>query len=216
MQLTAKDVVLFQGDSITDAGRDRAVAQANQVAGLGNGYARYVAASLLADLPGVRVYNRGASGDRVDRMAARWQADCLDLRPTVISILIGINDTSHGVAGGTPENGVGLEEYDRVYRRLLTEAKAQLPGVRIVVCEPFVTEAGIVLERKFHPDLDERAGLARRIAEDFADAWVPFQRMFDDAVTRAEPAYWAYDGIHPTIAGHELMARFWLECVSKA
>ena len=214
LTLSPDDVILFQGDSITDCQRNREATAANDRDGLGQGYARYTAASLLADHPGLTVYNRGVSGNRVTQLAERWQADCLDLKPTIVSILIGVNDTWHGVAKGTPENGVDLDQYDRVYRQLLDDTKAALPGVKLVICEPFTTEAGAVLEMNFHPDIDERANLCKIIAQEYADAWVPFQTMFDDATKRAEPAYWAHDGVHPTVAGHELMARTWLKSVT--
>lgn len=216
MQLNPDDIVLFQGDSITDAGRLKDDPQPNDAPSLGNGYARLAAARLLADVPGVTVHNRGVSGNRVTDMRDRWQADGLDLKPTVVSILIGVNDTWHGVAKGTPDNGVGLDEFDRVYRKLLDDTKAKLsggPGVKLVICEPFTTEAGAVLEMNFHPDIDERANLVRMIANDYADVFVPFQSVFDEACKHAGPDYWAGDGVHPTLAGHQCMADAWIKAV---
>lgn len=211
--ISATDVVLFQGDSITDAGRMREDPKPNDPASLGNGYARYASARLRCDVPGVTVHNRGISGNRVWNLRDRWQQDCLDLKPTVVSILIGVNDTWHGAAKGTPENGTPLDQFDQIYRKLLDDTKATLPGVKLVICEPFTTEAGAVLEMDFHPDIDERANLVKIIAQEYADAWVPFQSVFDEALKRAEPAYWAHDGVHPSIAGHQLMADAWIEAV---
>lgn len=222
MLLSPADTVLFQGDSITDAGRLKDAPQPNDPASLGNGYARLVAARLLADVPGITTHNRGVSGNRVTYLRDRWQQDCLDLKPTVVSILIGVNDTWHGVAKGTPENGVGLDEFDRVYRQLLDDTKAKLSGgsggagVKLVICEPFTTEAGAVLEMDFHPDIDERANLVRMIANDYADVFVPFQSVFDEACKHAAPDYWAGDGVHPSLAGHQIMADAWLAAVRGA
>jgi lysophospholipase L1-like esterase len=213
MPITEQDVLLFQGDSITDATRRKNNPAPNDPASLGDGYARLAAARLLADLPGLTVHNRGVSGNRVTDLRDRWEPDCLALKPTVVSLLIGVNDTWHGVAKGTPENGVPLDEFDRVYRALLDQTRQQLPGVRLVLGEPFTTEAGAVLEMNFHPDLDERANLVRIIARDYGALLVPFQSAFDEAVKRAAPAYWAHDGVHPSLAGHQVMADAWLKAV---
>ncbi|MEO1237330.1 MAG: SGNH/GDSL hydrolase family protein [Planctomycetota bacterium] len=218
MPWTSDDVVLFQGDSITDAGRRKDDPQPNDAESLGIGYARLAAARLLADTPGLTVHNRGISGNRVWHLRDRWAEDCLALKPKVLSVLIGVNDTWHGVAKGqpvdVPEGGTSLGEYDRIYRELLDRTKAELPGTTLVIGEPFVLECGVVLEMNFHPDLDERVELVRAIAADYADVFVPFQSVFDEAVGRAEPAYWAPDGVHPSLAGHQLMADAWLKAVT--
>ncbi|MEM7624573.1 MAG: SGNH/GDSL hydrolase family protein [Planctomycetota bacterium] len=214
MQLTSDDIVLFQGDSITDAGRVREDSRPNAADFLGHGYATLAAARLLADLPGLTAHNRGISGNRVTDLRDRWQADCLDLRPTVLSILIGVNDTWHGVASGTPHNGTTLPEFDRVYRQLLDDTKERLPGVKLVICEPFVLECGAVLEMNFHPDIGERAKLVHAIAEDYADVFVAFQSVLNAALADAGPEVWLFDGVHPTLAGHQRMADAWLQAVT--
>ena len=220
MKLQKDDVILFQGDSITDAGRERPANTPPQITNnihhLGAGYAAKAAGMLLADYADLdlTVHNRGISGNRVTNMRDRWQADCLDLKPTVLSILIGINDCWHGVASGTPENGVGLEEFDIVLRKLIVDTKAALPGIKIIVCEPFTTEAGNVLTMNFHPDIEQRRALVTAIAEEMADVYVPYQSMFDDLSEQAPPAYWAGDGVHPSPGGHQKMAEFWMNCVA--
>jgi len=216
MTLKPGSAILFQGDSITDAGRkmDGPLA-ANDPAALGSGYAAKTAVKLLtqfADLD-LQIHNRGISGNRVTNMRDRWQADCLDLKPDVLSILIGVNDTWHGVASGIPANGVGLPEFDRVLRELIAGTRKALPGMTLVICEPFTTEAGAVLTMHFHPDIDERRAIVRAIAADLADVFVPFQDLFDDLCTLAPPDSWAGDGVHPTDAGHEKMAAFWMQRV---
>lgn len=222
MKIKENDVILFQGDSITDAGRVRDFGDnpipANHLAALGRGYAAQIACRLLADYPrhGLRIHNRGVSGNRITNMRDRWQDDCLALRPNVLSILIGVNDTWHGVAKGTPENGVGVDTFDVVYRALLADTRKALPGVTIVICEPFTTEAGAVLNMNFHPDIDERRARVAAIAADVDAHYVPFQDMFNYLSETAPPAYWAEDGVHPSAAGHEMMARFWLENVLSA
>ncbi|MEM9882872.1 MAG: SGNH/GDSL hydrolase family protein [Planctomycetota bacterium] len=214
MKLTAADVVLFQGDSITDAGRRRVDPMTHRPDALGAGYAAMVAARILADLPGVTVHNRGVSGDRVTDLRDRWDEDCLALRPTVVSVLVGVNDTWHGVAEGTPERGTDPETFERVYRQLLHNTRDALPGVRLVVCEPFVLECGVVPGLDFHPDIDERIARVRAVARDLADVTVRYPAAFAAALARHdEPAYWAPDGVHPSVAGHQVMADAWLDAV---
>jgi lysophospholipase L1-like esterase len=209
------DIVLFQGDSITDAGRDRTVTEANAPQALGRGYAFHAAAMLLARYPGgtMKTYNKGVSGNRITNMIDRWQEDALLLQPTVISILIGVNDTWHGTAKGTPENGVGLDHYEQAYRKLIDDTRAALPGVRFVLCEPFTTRAGAVLQLNFFPEIDERRRIVRQIASDTGSTLVTFQDAFDEACKQAPPDYWAGDGVHPSMAGHMLMARTWVRTV---
>jgi len=80
-------VFLFQGDSITDGNRGR-TKDPNHI--MGHGYAFSIASRLGADLPEKQFtfYNRGISGNKVSDLAARWQADTLDLKPDVLSILV--------------------------------------------------------------------------------------------------------------------------------
>jgi lysophospholipase L1-like esterase len=213
--IKSDDTLLFQGDSITDAGRDRnRESNANDARALGTGYALFAASQLLADRAdaGLKIYNRGISGNKVFQLAERWDKDCIALKPNVVSILIGVNDIWHTLNG--KYNGT-VEIYERDYRALLERTQRQLPGVRLVVCEPFVLHCGAVNDKWF-PEFDGYRAAARRVATDFHAVFVPFQAMFDQAVKVAEPRHWAADGVHPTLAGASLMARTWLATVSKA
>jgi lysophospholipase L1-like esterase len=203
------DTILFQGDSITDAGRSREHAgEANAQSGLGSGYAWLAAVELLVDRPkaALKIYNRGISGNKVFQLADRWQADCLDLKPTLLSILIGVNDIWHTLNGkykGT------VEIYERDYRALLERTRKELPNVKLVVCEPFVLRCGSVTDKWF-PEFDTYRAAARRVAETYQALFITFQAMFDEAVKYAPPEHWAADGVHPTAAGASLMAHTWL------
>lgn len=203
------NVVLFQGDSITDAGRSREEAGvANQQPGLGHGYAWFAAGELLVERPtdGLKIYNRGISGNKVFQLADRWQADCLDLKPDVLSILIGVNDLWHTLDGkyqGT------VQIYERDYNALLDRTRKALPKVKLVICEPFVLRCGSVNDRWF-PQFDEYRAAARRVAAGHRAKFIPFQAMFDEAVKYAPPQEWAKDGVHPTATGAALMAHTWL------
>src|SRR5580658_2716655 len=217
MLIQPKDVVLFQGDSITDAGRARDNQNANDPAGLGRGYAFYVAGLLHEALPGgkLAVHNRGIGGNRVTDLQQRWQVDTLDVKPNVLSVLIGVNDTWHGTGSGVPENGVSLDRYELVYRQILTEAKDQLPGLKLVLCEPFILPCGAVNDLWF-PEFTERQEMVKKLAHEFGAVFVPFQSVLDKAQGRAEPEAWAVDGVHPTLAGHMLLAKTWFEVISAA
>lgn len=207
------EVILFQGDSITDCGRDRQLADANAGPALGGGYVRHATATLLADQPGdrIQVYNRGIGGNRIPDLLARWDDDALALKPTVLSILIGVNDEwrFHDSNGGT-----SLDEFDQGYRQLLERTRAALPEVRLVLCEPFVLRCGSVTDKWF-PSFDRRRETVRKIADDFDATFVAFQAMFDEACQQAAPADWAADGVHPTLAGHARMAQTWLNAVAE-
>lgn len=209
------NVILFQGDSITDAGRSRKQEETNapnNQAGMGHGYAWLTAAGLLVDRPKdeLKTFNRGISGNKVYQLAERWDADCLALKPDVLSILVGVNDFWHTLDFGY--NGT-LEVYERDYLALMERTKKALPKVKIVVCEPFALRCGAVKDKWF-PEFDNYRAAARRVAEKHRAVFVPFQSMFDEAIKYASPAYWAKDGVHPSDAGAALMAQYWLKVTS--
>jgi lysophospholipase L1-like esterase len=207
------DVILFQGDSITDAGRNKEQQLPNNGRSFGTGYAYILASSLLQDLAGksLTFYNRGISGNKVYQLADRWQEDCLDLKPDILSILIGVNDFWHmrdGKYDGTPE------VYENDLRKLLARTKSELPGIKFVICQPFVlTETTAVDETWLEPFKPYQESAAK-IAGEFDATWVPFQEAFDKAVKISPSKYWAHDGVHPSMAGCQLMAETWLNALS--
>jgi lysophospholipase L1-like esterase len=215
MLIEANDVVLFQGDSITDADRARDHQNADDPAGLGHGYVFHAAGLLHEALPGgkLAVHNRGIGGNRVTDLQRRWQIDTLDVRPNVLSVLIGVNDTWQGTGSGVPENGVPLDRYELVYRQILAEAKDRLPGLKLVLCEPFILPCGVVNNLWF-PEFTKRREIVKKLAHEFGAVFVALQSVFDEALDRAAPEAWAADGVHPTLAGHMLLAKTWFETVS--
>ncbi len=206
-------VILFQGDSITDAGWSREKgAQANTQAAMGNGYAWLAAAELLVDRPndGLKIFNRGISGHKVFQLAERWQKDCLDIKPDVLSILIGVNDFWHTLSGGYKGT---VATYEKDFHALIERTLRALPQVKLVICEPFVLKCGAVNDSWF-PEFDRYRKAARGVATTYRTHWVPFQSMFDQALQYAPPAHWAGDGVHPSAAGASLMAHNWLKVVN--
>lgn len=205
--LPARAILLFQGDSITDCGRDRGSLQPNDPAGLGPGYVGLLAAQLLAERPeaGWRFLNRGVSGDRSVDVLARWEADALALRPDLVSLLVGANDTWHQHLFG---RGISVEEYAACYRRILESTRARLPHCRLVLGQSFALPGG-VFKDEWMDELRARGEVVRDLAREFDAVFVPYQEMFQAELSRHSPAELADDGVHPTARGHELMARAW-------
>ena len=203
MLIDSQDRILFTGDSITDCGRDR-----NNPASLGSGYASLTAAHLQARLasPSLKIFNRGISGNRVVDLLKRFDDDLLALQPTVVSILIGINDTWRRY----DRNEVtGADAFEKDYRLLLEKIRLNL-SARIVLLEPFLLH--VPADRfAWREDLNPKIDVTRKLAVEFSAELLPLDGLFAQAATQAPAAYWAEDGVHPSAAGHALIAETWLE-----
>ncbi len=207
-------VILFQGDSITDEGRKRDKLDANDTAGLGRGYAADAAGLIMADHPELELkfYNRGISGNKVPDLAARWQADCIDLKPDILSILIGVNDIWHTFAFNTNYQGT-LATYEEAYRQLIKDTLAAKPDTRIVICEPFTTRDANFKSKTDGKTVADFGAVAKKIADDLKLTFVPFQSEIDKACKAAPANFWLWDGIHPSQPGHAMMAQVWRRAV---
>jgi len=192
--------ILFQGDSITHGGRGRDL---NHY--MGHCYAYLIAARLGADMAQQNLHflNRGVSGDTVKRLQARWQRDTLDLKPDVLSILIGVNGRYRFPA----------DDYAKMYTALLAQTTAALPKITLVLCDPFVNPREKPDSRS-RVEVDTRRAIVKKLATTFKAIHVPTQDVFEEAARTTPPNYWIWDGVHPTPAGHELLARRWLETVA--
>ncbi len=199
--------VLFQGDSITDGNRGRNL-DPNHI--LGHGYQFIVAARYGAQLAerDLTFWNRGISGNTVLDLEKRWEKDTLELRPDLLSVLIGVNDNSKGVT---------LDIYEQTYDRLLAAVRAANPSVKLVLCEPFALRVGKKAEiwDEWFPGIVQRQQVVARLAEKYGAALVHFQKVFDAACSRAPAEYWIWDGVHPTYSGHQLMAEEWVRVVAE-
>jgi len=210
--LQKDQVVLFQGDSITDAGRNREDMNPNTQRALGTGYALLTAATLLEKYSSLnlKIYNKGISGNKVFQLAERWDKDCLELKPAVLSILIGVNDFWHKFNGqydGTPEI------YRKDFIALLERTTKALPGIRLVICEPFAVNGVKAVNDKWFPEFYEYQKAAREIATMFDAVFVPFQKAFDEAAKRAPASYWTGDGVHASFPGAKMMSETWMKAV---
>ena len=205
--------ILFQGDSITDGNRTRNN-DWNHI--MGHGFAYIIASRLWYDYPDRNYHflNRGISGNKVPDLLARWQKETVDLKPDILSILIGINDISALVNGN---NAFTAQQFETDYRTLLQQTVRQLPGIQLVLCEPFILPVGNVKDKweMYAEEIDKRRNIVSRLSIEFNTVLVKFQDAFNKALKRAPAEYWIWDGVHPMPAGHELMAREWIKQVGK-
>ena len=199
--------VLFQGDSITDMGRGR-TEDPNHL--LGHGYAFIICAREGADFPERQptFLNRGIGGNTSVDLAARWKSDTLDLKPDVLSVLIGVNDVGHALRD---HQSFSVEEFEKRYDQLLADTLAACPGVKFILGEPFFSTAKGPPEdteqwKAIMPGMREAVA---RLGEKYHAPVVHYQAMFDEAQKRAPISYWIWDRVHPTFAGHQLMADEW-------
>ena len=202
MLFKANDHVMFYGDSITDCGQREGIN-----AGLGYGYAAMAGGVLMARHPGlnIRCSNKGVSGYRVYDIEKKLEEFVLAANPTVVSILIGINDTWRRYDSNVISE---VGEFEDSYRRILTTLRQELDA-RLIICEPFLLP--IPEDRiPWREDLDPRISAVRRLATDFGATFVPLDGIFAAAACERPAAYWAPDGVHPTAAGHGLIAEAWL------
>lgn len=211
MKIRQNDKILFIGDSITDAGRDHS----NRM-DLGQGYPLLVAAELQAFFPEKKLtfYNTGISGDRLIDLKNRWEKDCLDINPDVVSLLIGINDTSHQIYKSEETNFKEIEKFEEDYRFLL-KSLSQRTDARVVLMEPFVLP--YPKERmNWRRELDPRIQIVRKVARDYQTDLIPLDGLFNSAgISNGYSYYTGDDGVHPTVAGHGLIKNAWLECLKE-
>ena len=212
IKLLKDQVILFQGDSITDSGRNKEDTGFNTARNLGSGYPMLAGAALLNkyEALNLKVYNKGISGNKVYQLAERWDQDCLDLKPDVLSILIGVNDIWHKLNG--TYNGT-IEIYRNDYTALLERTMKALPNVKLIICEPFAVNRVKAVDDKWYPEFYDYQKSAREIAKQFRATFIPFQSVFDEAQKRAPGSYWTGDGVHPTLAGAQLMAKAWMKAL---
>jgi len=197
--------ILFQGDSITDGNRGRNN-DLNHI--LGHGYQYIIACKYAGRMPQLHLtfINRGVSGNKVSDLRSRWDKDINDVKPDILSILIGVNDLN---------SGVSAEQFKQQYDQLLSKTVAALPNIKLVLCEPFGLPTGAknVNWEKYRAELAVRQAIVNKLAQKYHVPVVHFQKVFDDACNLAPAEYWIWDGVHPTYSGHQLMADEWIRTV---
>lgn len=203
--------VLFQGDSITDCGRSRDAANKYP----GHGYPIGVIGKLGYENPGeYDFHNRAISGNRIVDLYARLKIDILNLKPDIMSILIGVNDVWHDYNPAENKNGVDAEKFGKIYDMLIEEVLETLPNIKIMIMEPYVTHGAAIdpVWDEFRHEVELRAAKAKAVAEKYNLKYVPLQKSFDEAYEKYPVnGFWTAEGVHPTPAGHELIGREWLK-----
>lgn len=213
ISLNQGDVILFQGDSITDAGRNREETTYNSQQALGAGYALLASAQLLSEhaKKQLQIYNKGVSGHKVFQLAERWQQDTLNLQPDVLSVLIGVNDFWHTL---TSKYEGTIDTYRQDFERLMKHTRQQMPEVRLIIGEPFAVKGIKAVDDTWYPEFEAYQQAAREVAAEFDAIFIPYQSIFDQAQKVAPGSYWTYDGVHPSLAGSQLMAEAWLKTIA--
>ncbi len=211
-RLKNNDIILFQGDSITDGNRGRNQ-DLNHIHG--HGYQYILASEMYADNfdKNIEVVNRGISGNRISDLYGRWQEDCILINPTIVSILVGINDLNFSF-----ENGIvsDPQRYRKIYRLLLDEILEKKPDTLIVIMEPFFGISQNVEYSNFmKQNVSAYSQAAKEIAEEYGAVFVSLQDMFDEYAQTTDIFNLLWDGVHPTTGGHQLIARRWKECVKE-
>ena len=198
--------ILFQGDSITDAGRDR-----SDIHNLGFGYPKYAAEEIRNAFPDreFEFIDLGISGNRAENLRDRWTEDAIDIKPDVISILIGINDTWHSAAD---KNWMPNEYFEECYRGILERIKKET-SAKIIILEQFLLPAPD--KEFFHVDLDPKIQITRKLAREFADVFVPLDGLFAAECVREPWTEFSGDGVHPNEKGARLIGKFYLEAFKK-
>lgn len=211
MKINKNDTLLFIGDSITDVGRDRMDGK-----DLGKGFPLMVASHLQSRYPAKRltVLNRGIGGDSLKDLKRRWEDDCLIINPDIVTLLIGVNDTWRNQNDGVELTDEELEEFESDYRFLL-KSLHQRTDARVILMEPFVLP--YPKDRVgWRNDLDKRIQIVRKMARDYQTELIPLDGLLNAAGIRDGFSYYTGDdGVHPTVAGHGLIANSWLKAVDE-
>lgn len=208
--------LLFQGDSITDMKWGRNQADRNHY--LGHSYVFLIAGRLGMDMPEAKLefFNRGISGNKVSDLKARWQKDAINLKPDLISILVGTNDVGMGFRH--PDKVVTPDAFERDYRHILEASLKANPQLRIVLLDPFILQSGRLKDQQAYSsrrkETDKMRVVVTKLAKDYQAAHLQTQELFDQAASEAGAENWIWDGIHPLPQGHELIARNWLDIVA--
>ena len=179
--------ILFQGDSVTDAGRDR-----SNLADMGEGYPKFASAMIQDSYPdgSFEFVNLGISGNRTEHLVERMEADFIEIQPDIVSIMIGINDVWHHYAHEFVETTD--EQFEKNYRFVLDAIKSRTKA-RILMIQPFLLEAVDPAKQELCEELSRKQAIIRQLADEYADAYLPLDEMLHQEVD-VEPTEYSRDG----------------------
>jgi lysophospholipase L1-like esterase len=205
LEILPNSTILFQGDSITDCERNYKCSDS-----LGQGYVMMISSWYSAKYPekNVKFINRGRNGDRVSQLKSRWRKDCLELKPDIVSILIGINDVLGKCIWNRPTS---VENFENDYRYLLDQVKDEIHA-NLVIMQPFLLD---VAERygNMRKELIMQIKVIEELSKEFDAVFIPLDTIFHEVSMKRRSSFWTNDGVHPTLPGHALIAQSWLRTV---
>jgi len=194
--------IVFIGDSITDSWRNRENDRYR-----GSGWVTIISGKITVDYPGqYQTFNRGIGGNRTSDLLARIKCDCINLKPDILTVMIGVNDVWHEILGN---NGISAEIGEEIYDLFIRQIKQALPDIKILILEPFVFCGKATRENwdTFSREVSLRAEVSRRIAEKYGLQFVSVKDQLQALIDQTSVDYVCYDGVHPTCAGHEVISR---------
>ncbi len=200
--------ILFQGDSITDAGRDR-----NDFHDMGQGYAKFASAMIADSFPDTEIefINLGISGNRSDNLLARTERDIVDIQPDIVSILLGVNDVWHRTPPDVKMN-ITDEQFEENYRAVLERIRKGT-NAKLLMIEPFLLYAPD--KEYMREEIDRIRAIVRKLAEEYADVYLPMGEIFTTALPSApQPDFYSADGVHPNADGACFLAEHYLHAIS--
>ena len=198
--------LLFQGDSITDAGRDR-----SDIHNLGEGYAT-IAAKLIAEkYPNVEFefINLGIGAERTGQLFDRWYSDCVALSPDIVSIFIGINDVWHRRA--LPPIFTTEEQIEVNYRSILEQTKERLPETLIAMVQPYNEGPD---QADMRDEVVRMNTIIGGLAEKYADSFIKLDDEMHAHKDYGEYHHFTRDGVHPNEVGAKFIADLYVDAVS--
>lgn len=199
--------ILFQGDSVTDAGRDR-----SNPHDMGDGYPRYASAMIQDSFPDeeFEFVNLGISGNRTEHLLERLESDFIDIQPDIVSIMIGINDVWHHYAFEYVETTDA--QFEANYRTILEAIKSRT-SARILIIQPFLLESVDPQKSELSDELARKQAIIRKLAEEYADGYLALDEVLHTEADE-EPSYYSADGVHPTSDGACYIGEAYLGAIS--
>ena len=198
--------ILFQGDSITDGGRNR-----NDPHSVGWGYTLYASRYIMERHPDIdfEFLNFGIAGNQSSDLVGRWTTDCIEWQPDIVSIMIGVNDTWHRAHN---REWLSNEQFEANYRNLLERVKNET-NAKIIMMEQFLLPTDD--KEYFREDINPKIMITRKLAREFADVYVPTDGLLASAYIGNEPTAFAADGVHPTAFGADYIGKIYCEYMKK-
>jgi lysophospholipase L1-like esterase len=201
--------LLFQGDSITDMKWGRNQSDRNHY--LGHSFVFLIAARLHADFESLQLdfFNRGVSGNTTRDLKKRWQNDAIEMKPDILTLLIGTNDVAQNILAS---------EFESNYRHIVDASLTSNPKLKLILMNPFVLQSGKLKDetawKSRRSSTEELCLIVEKIAKDYKATHIELNLIFDRASEKTGPEHWLWDGVHPLPQGHEIIARSWIEALT--